>query len=69
MRSPSSSIASSVRNSGAVKLIAVKSASGIIVSAVNQQNMLAVPANERIACERRRSVRRILTVTFMVFLQ
>src|SRR6188768_1606240 len=59
MRSPRNSIASSVTNIGAVKLIAVKSASGIIVSAVNQQNMLAVPANERIACERSRSVRRI----------
>src|SRR5262245_23944066 len=60
MRSPSNSIASSVTNSGAVKLIAVKSASGINVSAVNQQNMLAVPAKDRIACERSRSVRRIL---------
>src|SRR5262245_30032367 len=60
MRSPSSSIASSVTNSGAVKLIAVKSASGISVNAVNQQNMLAVPANDRIACERNRSVRRML---------
>ena len=60
MRSPSSSIASSVRNIGAVKLIAVKSASGIIVSAVNQQNMLAVPANDRSACERSLWVRKIL---------
>ena len=51
MRSPSNTIASSVRNIGAVKLIAVKSASGIIVSAVNQQNMLAVPDNERSACD------------------
>src|SRR6185503_19489779 len=59
MRSPSNSIASSVRNSGAVKLIAVKSASGIIVNAVNQQNMLAVPAKDRTACERSLSVRKI----------
>ena len=58
MRSPSSSIASTVRNIGAVKLMAVKSASGIIVSAVNQQNMLAVPANERTACDFSLSVRK-----------
>ncbi len=43
-----------------MKLIAVKSASGIIVSAVNQQNMLAVPANERSACDRSLSVRKIV---------
>ena len=47
-------------NIGAVKLIAVKSASGIIVSAVNQQNMLAVPANERSACDFNLAVRKIL---------
>ena len=53
-------MASKVRNIGAVKLMAVKSASGIIVSAVNQQNMLAVPAKERTACEPSRSVRNTL---------
>ena len=53
MRSPKNSIASIVRNIGAVNEIAVKSASGINVSAVNQQNMLAVPDNDRSACERR----------------
>ena len=57
MRSPSSTIASTVKNSGAVKLMAVKSASGIIVNAVNQQNMLAVPDNERTACDFNRAVR------------
>ena len=58
MRSRSSTIASTVKNIGAVKLMAVKSASGISVSAVNQQNMLAVPANDRTACERSLSVRK-----------
>ncbi len=48
-----------MRNIGAVKLIAVKSASGISVSAVNQQNMLAVPASERSACDFNRSVRKM----------
>ena len=52
MRSRSNTIASTVKNIGAVKLMAVKSASGISVSAVNQQNMLAVPASDRTACDR-----------------
>ncbi len=49
-----------VRNNGAVKLMAVKSASGISVSAVNQQNMLAVPASERSACDFSVAVRKHL---------
>jgi hypothetical protein len=56
MRSPRNSIASTVRNSGAVKVMAVTSANGIIVSAANKQNMLIVPDNDRSACERQFAV-------------
>ena len=42
-------MASTVMNMGAVNVIAVTSASGIIVTAANRKNMLTVPDNERSA--------------------
>lgn len=46
-------MASTVRNIGELNVIAVRSARGIIGTAANRQNMAAVPAVERNACERK----------------
>ena len=57
-RSPRISAAPTVANSGAVKVNAVTSASGIRLKAVNRQSIADKPISERRACMPKRPVRR-----------